>query len=152
MVCLGNICRSPMAEGLMRDLAAEVNFHVEIDSAGTGNYHIGEAPDNRAVDTMRAHGHDITALRARQFSKSDFAAFDVIFVMDHSNLQNVLKLASSDEERGKVKMFLTAPDMPKQHREVPDPYFGGAQGFEDVYHLIALACRNWLMLWKNERL
>src|SRR5690606_34634566 len=108
--CLGNICRSPMAEGVMRHLAAEKSLDWEIDSAGTGGWHIGDAPDNRAIRAAKKHGIDISGLKARKFSWRDFEAFDHIFVMDSTNYSDVITLSESDEERKKVKLFLEAAD------------------------------------------
>ncbi|MFM9984692.1 MAG: low molecular weight protein-tyrosine-phosphatase [Flavobacteriales bacterium] len=138
MVCLGNICRSPMAEGILRSRAVALNKHFEIDSAGTGNYHIGENPDSRAVACMKKHGHDISTLRARQFKSSDFDEFDQIFAMDQSNFDNIVLLARNDHDIAKVKLILEEIEgIP--NNEVPDPYFGGDEGFEHVYNLLDAA-------------
>lgn len=137
MVCLGNICRSPMAEGILRDLDMRGAF--DIDSAGTSAYHVGEAPDLRATQCMSRNHHDISNLRARQFKVQDFDSFDRIFVMDKSNMRDVLSLARNEEEKGKVSLLLR--ENPKSAvSEVPDPYFGGEQGFEYVYGLLHDAC------------
>lgn len=138
MVCLGNICRSPMAEGIVRDKIEELGLDIELDSAGTGDYHIGEAPDKRARANMSQNGHDISDLRARQFTSEDFKAFDRIFVMDRSNYDNVVRLASNDEEKAKVELFLNLAS-PGSDAEVPDPYFGGDSGFQHVYELLSKA-------------
>lgn len=135
MVCLGNICRSPMAEGILRHHATLNGLQIEIDSAGTGSYHVGEAPDKRAIQYMHSKGHDISLLRARQFSKHDFDAFDTIYAMDDSNYNNILCMATNDEHRSKVKMILNEA-FDKENRSVPDPYFGGMEGFEEVYQLL----------------
>jgi protein-tyrosine phosphatase len=135
MVCLGNICRSPMADGLLRRKVAELKLPVEVDSAGTSGLHSGEAPDPRMRETAKRFGTSIDDLRARQFSVADFDTFDMIFVMDHSNLKNVLTLAQSEEQRKKVRLILDELDGPKG-LEVPDPYYGGNQGFIDVYQLL----------------
>jgi len=135
MVCLGNICRSPMAEGIVRDRIEELGLDVELDSAGTGDYHIGEGPDKRAQANMRQNGHDISDLKARQFKAKDFDAFDRIFVMDQSNYQNVLSLARTDADKEKVELFLNLAS-PGSDAEVPDPYFGGESGFQHVYELL----------------
>lgn len=139
MVCLGNICRSPMAEGVLRHLANERNIDLEIDSCGTAGYHIGEGPDHRAVATMRNKGIDISDLRARQFRVSDFGDFDLILPMDASNLSDVLALASSQEDEDKVKMMLEYA-FPNESKAVPDPYYGGDDGFEHVYRLLDESC------------
>jgi protein-tyrosine phosphatase len=135
MVCLGNICRSPMADGLLRRKVAELKLPVEVDSAGTSGLHSGEAPDPRMRATAKQFGTSIEDLRARQFSVADFDTFDMIYVMDQSNLKNVLTLAQSEEQRKKVKLILDELEGPKG-LEVPDPYYGGNQGFIDVYQLL----------------
>jgi protein-tyrosine phosphatase len=136
MVCLGNICRSPMAEGLFQKKIDHYALNAEVDSAGTSNYHIGEAPDHRAVDTMHQNGIDISQLAARQFTAKDFDRFDLILAMDESNRDNILSLARSEEDRKKVKLmleYLTDPDAPLN---VPDPYFGERDGFAYVFDLL----------------
>lgn len=135
MVCLGNICRSPMADGLLRKKVSEAGLEVFVDSAGTANYHIGSAPDERMIRTGRKLGAPIDDLRARQFSSSDFHEFDLIYCMDESNLNNVLKLAKTEREKEKVKLLLNEL-YPGQNLEVPDPYYGTMKDFEDVFHLL----------------
>ncbi len=135
MVCLGNICRSPMAEGILRKKMEDANLEFELDSAGTGNYHIGEHPDHRAVKCMKSNGIDISKLRARQISPRDLAFYDIIFTMDESNHKNVLALASNNEEANKVKMFLNELEHGK-NRSVPDPWFGDESGFDEVYEML----------------
>lgn len=139
MVCLGNICRSPMAEGILRSKAMQQGIDLEIDSCGTSNYHIGEAPDPRAIQKMKEYGIDISMLKARQFRLEDFSRFDRIYVMDQSNYRDVLALANSETDKAKVKMILSEIDKTSMH-SVPDPWFGEADGFEDVYHLLDNAC------------
>ncbi|MBT2559959.1 low molecular weight phosphotyrosine protein phosphatase [Pedobacter sp. ISL-68] len=119
MVCLGNICRSPLAEGIMRHLADKQNLNWEIASAGTGNWHIGKAPDHRSISAAKALGYDISKQRAQQFNRSMFAKYDLILVMDQNNLADVKNLAKSEEERKKVKLFL-------DNDEVTDPYWNNA--------------------------
>ncbi|MDZ7846759.1 MAG: low molecular weight protein-tyrosine-phosphatase [Owenweeksia sp.] len=133
MVCLGNICRSPMAHGLLRDKVQELE--VETDSAGTSSYHLDEAPDPRMIKTGREYGINISDLRGRQFKVEDFDYFDKIYVMDHSNFQNVVALARHEADRAKVSLILNELE-PDSNSEVPDPYFGGDRGFEDVYNLL----------------
>lgn len=136
MVCLGNICRSPMAEGLFQTKIDQYALDAAVDSAGTSDYHIGEAPDHRAVDTMHLNGIDISQLAARQFTAQDFDEFDLILAMDESNRENILSLARTEDDRKKVKMmlgYLTDPDAPMN---VPDPYFGERDGFAYVYDLL----------------
>lgn len=133
MVCLGNICRSPMAEGLLRQkVDPEV---VQVDSAGTANYHVGQPPDERMINTARKHGIDISGLRGRQFEAHDFDQFDRIYAMDNSNYNNILKLARDSKDEEKVDFF-TNLLYPGENRDVPDPYYGEEDGFEDVYTLL----------------
>lgn len=134
MVCLGNICRSPLAHGLLRDKLKDQPDH-EVDSAGTAGYHIDEAPDPRMIKTARRHGLEISNLRGRQFVQEDFDHFDEIYVMDESNLSNVLALARNDSDRKKVSMILNLSEA-HQNMPVPDPYYGGDEGFEEVYRLL----------------
>mgnify|MGYP000215205763 CR=1 FL=1 len=137
-VCLGNICRSAMAEGILIDKIKNEGLAIEVDSAGTSNYHINEAPDDRMQKKAIEHGLDISYQRGRQFIVEDFDAFDYIFAMDESNQENILKLARNENDSNKVELFLES-----YHTEltnVPDPYYGGAQGFEDVYQMLNVAC------------
>lgn len=126
MVCLGNICRSPLAEGILRTKLDE-QFHV--DSAGTGSWHIGKAPDKRSISVAQKYGIDISTQRARQFSAKDFDDFDLILVMDASNYSDVLAMAQTENQQKKVRLILG-------DRDVPDPYFGEDDGFEEVYQLL----------------
>lgn len=135
MVCLGNICRSPLADGLLRAKVKQLNLDVYVDSAGTSNHHFNEAPDSRMRLTAHQFGLNLDDLRARQFTTADFQKFDLIFVMDKSNYKNVISLANSAEDEAKVHLMLNELH-PKQDLEVPDPYFGGDQGFIDVYNLL----------------
>lgn len=137
MVCLGNICRSPLAEGLLRSKLDGDKFVV--DSAGTANYHIGKAPDERSVAVAKKYGLDISHLKARQFKVSDFNVFDVIYVMDNSNYENVKALARDEKELAKVKFILNEV-YPNQNQAVPDPYYGGDDGFEQTYNMLNKAC------------
>lgn len=129
MVCLGNICRSPLAHGILEHLANKNGLDWEIDSAGTSDWHIGSCPDNRSIAIAKKYGVDISGQRARQFSKADFKYYDHILVMDRSNLSDVLALASKADERAKVALFL-ANDI------VPDPYYDDSL-FDPVYQMIA---------------
>ena len=135
MVCLGNICRSPMADGLMRKKVADHNLDVVVDSAGTGDWHVGHAPDLRMLETSKRNGVPINKLRGRQFIVEDFDAFDRIIVMDKSNFANVTKLARDEKDTQKVEMFLNLTH-PGKDIEVPDPYFGGDEGFQDVFDML----------------
>lgn len=139
MVCLGNICRSPLAEGILREKTNQLGISVFIDSAGTSNYHIGEHPDKRTVANAFKHGVDISKLKGRQFTQDDFDQFDTIFVMDSSNYTNVIALARNEKDIQKVELILNRLH-PNENRAVPDPYFGGEQGFEDVFVLLDRVC------------
>lgn len=139
MVCLGNICRSPVAEGVMRQVAAKHQLNVEVDSAGTAGYHIGEHPDPRSVRNAAKNNLDISQLRARRFQTSDFDAFDFIFVMDESNKENVLNMARNAAQEQKVN-FLTQYLFPNENVPVPDPYYGTEKDFQYVYDLCNQAC------------
>jgi len=137
MVCLGNICRSPLAQGI---LEAKVDpSQVFVDSAGTGGWHAGEAPDPRSIEVAHKYGIDISGQKARKFTKADLDTFDHIYAMDQSNFNNIIALATSPAQRDKVKLLLDSA-INIENTEVPDPYYGGKQGFEDVYSLIDLAC------------
>lgn len=138
MVCLGNICRSPIADGLLRKKVEELGLDVKVDSAGTSAHHIGEKPDERMRKTAKNFGTPIDFLRARQFIVEDFDAFDIIYAMDQSNYNNIIALAKNDVDKNKVKLFLNEL-YPNENRAVPDPYFGGEQGFIDVYKMVDTA-------------
>ena len=126
MVCLGNICRSPLAQGL---LEAKVNeSKVYTDSAGTAAYHVGNSPDERSIEVAKKHGIYINNQRARKFVIEDFEKFSIIYAMDESNYQNILKLARNKDDENKVKMILNEV-YPSKNLSVPDPYYGGNQGF-----------------------
>lgn len=135
MVCLGNICRSPLADGLLRKKVTEAGLNVEVDSAGTGAFHVGNPPDSRMRAIAKSMGCPIDDLRARQFVVSDFDHFDRIFVMDQSNRKHVLALARTSADEAKVEMILNL-SYPNQNLEVPDPYYGGDAGFKEVYQLL----------------
>lgn len=136
MVCLGNICRSPMAEGILRTLVAERGLDWTVDSAGTSRWHLGEPPDRRAIQTCKAHGIDITGQRARQFTERDFDTFDLILTMDESNYRDVMARAQSDAQRNRVHRLTDFASNGQQ--TVPDPYFDGR--FQDVFDLLREVC------------
>ncbi len=150
MVCLGNICRSPLADGVLRNKVVRHGLSVLVDSCGTSGHHAGELPDERMMKTASRYGYDLSDLRSRQFVKSDFNNFDIIYVMDASNYNNVIKLASNDHEKAKVKMFLNELS-PGGNMAVPDPYFGGDQGFEDVFDLVDRTTDVIIQKLKSER-
>ena len=135
MVCLGNICRSPLAHGLLQKKVEERNLDWTIDSAGTGSYHIGELPDQRSIDIAKQNNLDITYQRARQFKRSDFKEFDLIFAMDSSNYNDILSMAETEAEKEKVYLILNE-SQPGENRAVPDPYYGGDEGFKNVYNML----------------
>jgi protein-tyrosine phosphatase len=135
MVCLGNICRSPLADGLLKEKVRANNLNVQVDSAGTSGHHCGEAPDNRMRTTAKTHNLSIDNLRARQFHLKDFDEFDLIYVMDKSNYANVTRLTQNKKDKDKVKMILNET-MPGMNYDVPDPYYGGIQGFENVFSML----------------
>ena len=138
MVCLGNICRSPLAEGIMRaKLFGRNNY--EVESAGTGGWHVGDPPDPRSVAIAKEMGLDITGQRGRQFKATDFDRFDHIFVMDNSNHRDVLKLARTEHDKQKVSLILDTL-FPGENVDVPDPYYGGNDGFAKVYDMLDQAC------------
>lgn len=136
MVCLGNICRSPLAHGILESKLSNKEFYV--DSAGTGNYHVGSPPDLRSIEVAKKYGVDISHQRCRQFDISDFDNFDIIYVMDESNFSNVVKLARNPLDISKVQRILN----PENHnlKEVPDPYYGNHKDFENVFSILNNAC------------
>ncbi len=133
MVCLGNICRSPLAEGLLASKLPRNHFFV--DSAGTGGYHIGREPDHRSIATAKKNGLDISHQKARKFSTKDFDDFDYIYVMDNSNYDDVVFLAKNDEQKQKVQLILNEL-FPGDNVDVPDPYYGLQNGFDMVYEML----------------
>jgi protein-tyrosine phosphatase len=137
MVCLGNICRSPLAEGILASKLPEKKFLV--DSAGTGSWHIGHAPDERSILTAKKNKLDISNQKGRQFTASDFDEFDYIYVMDKSNYLDVIALAKNEEQKQKVELILNAL-FPGENVDVPDPYYGLQNGFDTVYKMLDEAC------------
>ena len=137
MVCLGNICRSPLAEGILRS-KVDPN-KVFIDSAGTGDYHIGDPPDPRSIAVGKRYDLDITDQCGRQFHPDDFDKFDYIYVMDNFNYADVISMAKNKEQEKKVKLILNEV-FPGENVDVPDPYQGGEKGFENVYQMLNEAC------------
>ncbi len=137
MVCLGNICRSSLAEGILK---SKINSEaVFVASAGTSDYHFNENPDERAIAIAKENGIDISTQQSRKFIVKDFDDFDTIYVMDKSNYSDVLRLARNNEDKKKVKLILNEA-FPERDREVPDPYYGGDKGFVDVYKILDMAC------------
>lgn len=139
MVCLGNICRSPLAEGILQFRVD--SSKVVVDSAGLGNYHVGELPDDRSIQVAKENLLDITYQRARQFQLSDFETYDVIYAMDKQNLRQLLAMAPSKEAESKVKLILNEV-FPGEDMDVPDPYHDSVFAFRNVYKMLDEACEN----------
>jgi protein-tyrosine phosphatase len=139
MVCLGNICRSPLAEGLLRAKAKKQHINLTVDSAGTSAFRPGGPPDKRSIEVARAHGIDIQHQQCRQFTSKDFEAFDFIYVMDASNYEDVIAQAQKTSDKQKVQLILQSANS-GAHQNVPDPYYGGEDGFEKMYQLLDGAC------------
>lgn len=137
MVCLGNICRSPLAEGILKFKVSPQK--VFVDSAGTAGYHIGETPDSRSIDVAKKHGINISNQMSRKFEVEDFDAFDLIYAMDYENYLDIIKKSRNDYDKNKVKMILNELH-PNSDKSVPDPYYGGNQGFNDVYKMLDTVC------------
>lgn len=144
-VCLGNICRSPTAEGVMKRLVREAGLeeHFEIESAGTGGWHVGEPPDPRTQAAARKRGVALTS-RAQQFQQADFARFDYVVAMDRDNHANLERLAPSEAARAKIHLFRDFDPASPEGAAVPDPYYGGADGFDEVFDLVEAAARGLL--------
>lgn len=130
-VCLGNICRSPMAEGILSHLAAKMSYTIQVDSAGTGHWHVGEPPDPRAIRCLNSYGIDISGLRARQITEADFHRFDLILAMDTDNLKALQRAYRGGTQPQLFTRFCGLTEL-----EVPDPYYGDERDFEAVYHLL----------------
>lgn len=140
MVCLGNICRSPMAKAILKKKLEERNITwVEVDSAGTSNYHIGGKADYRTMESGRKHGIDLSSHRGRQFTPDDFWVFDQIYAMDIENYSDIVRLASNEEQIKKVHLILNELQ-PEANLSVPDPWFGGERDFEKVFFMLDQAC------------
>lgn len=137
MVCLGNICRSPLAEGILKSKLDPSKF--EVDSAGTSGFHEDELPDQRSIEVANKNGLDITDQRSRKFLKEDLKIFDYIFVMDTSNYEDVVALAETDEEKNKVSLILDKI-FPGESQSVPDPYHNSIDGFNQVYDMLEESC------------
>lgn len=149
-VCLGNICRSPTAEAVFRErlLRASLSARVSVDSAGTAAWHVGKPPDSRAVAAGARRGYDLSGLRARQVGREDFLRFDHVFAMDRDNLAHLRTLQPA---QGGARLALLL-DMLPQHegKQVPDPYYGGDDGFEQVLDLMEHAADAWISRWQRE--
>ncbi|OYT13557.1 MAG: protein-tyrosine-phosphatase [Bacteroidetes bacterium 4572_114] len=141
MVCLGNICRSPLAEGILKKKinSASAELNTQVESAGTSSYHVGEGADHRSVDIARKHQVNIGLHKSRQFVTADFDRFDKIYAMDKSNYRNIMNRARNESDRSKVEMILNVVE-PGKDNDVPDPYYSGNNGFEYVYQMLDEAC------------
>jgi protein-tyrosine phosphatase len=137
MVCLGNICRSPLAEGILRSKVNSLN--ILVDSAGTSDFHRGDLPDSRSIQIARKYGIDITNQKSRPFVLNDFDVFDIIYVMDKSNFHNIIKQARNDIDKQKVKLILSE-NKSSHITEVPDPYYDSDRGFEKVFKMLDETC------------
>ena len=135
-VCTGNICRSPTAEGVLREMARKRGAELHVESRGTHDYHVGEPPDLRAQEHAKRRGYDLSAQRARHLSKGDFEEFDLVLAMDHGHLR-ILQRLCPPQHAAKVRLLI-------RESEVPDPYYGGPEGFEQVLDLVEAACRDLL--------
>lgn len=133
MVCLGNICRSPLAEAILRAKIGDRN--IKVDSAGTGDFHIGERPDKRAIAVAEEHNISIDGIYCRQFQESDFDEFDVIYVMDDHNYNTLMKKARNNKDQYKVELIMNLLE-PESNKNVPDPYYGNEEDFEKAYQLL----------------
>lgn len=142
-VCLGNICRSPVAHGIFRHLVEQKGDEqlFFIDSAGTGDWHVGQVPDPRSQESAKRNGVDISDLRARQFTGYDFSEFDYIFAMDQSNYNDMLALTEDASKKAKVKLILDYDSEHSKGSSVPDPYYGKGDGFQTVYQMLHRACQ-----------
>jgi protein-tyrosine phosphatase len=137
-VCFGNICRSPMAEGILQKVSSESGLEWRVDSAGTSGYHTGDRPDSRSIAMALHHGLDISGQRARRFSKDDFENFDLILVMDHDNMRDVLALAPNDSAAQKVRLFR------HDQLDVQDPYYGGDLDFKVMFDVLMKHAHQWI--------
>ena len=151
MVCLGNICRSPLAEGILQHKIDHLGLDWEVDSAGTSGFHAGEKPDKRSILVAEENGINISDQKARRFSVSDFDNFDIIYAMDNSNYDNILKLARSDSDKSKVKLILNEV-FPNENLDVPDPYYGQHDGFEGVFEILNRSIKCLILALKEKHL
>ena len=139
MVCLGNICRSPLAQGILEHKVKEAGLDWQVDSAGTGGWHAGQKPDMRSQEVARKHGINISGQAARKIRSIDIDEFDLIYCMDSSNYKDVIEMCHNEEEEATVKLIMNEAE-PGKNINIPDPYYGGADGFENVYQMLDKAC------------
>lgn len=149
MVCLGNICRSPLAEGILQHEVVARGLGWQVDSAGTGGWHVGEAPDYRSIVVAQRNGVDISKQRGRQLKAKDLDDFDLILAMDAQNYQDISRLAITTEQRQKIKL-MTSFAYPDKNKAVPDPYYGKMKNFEDVYHLLQFSCEKLIEFYTSQ--
>jgi protein-tyrosine phosphatase len=138
MVCIGNICRSPLAEGIMKEKLKKAGLNFFVDSAGMINYHAGQCPDFRSIEIAKQYGIDISGQTARQFTKHDFEKFDLILAMDNSVYEELISIAPSEKQKIKIHRFLDFANW-EIPSEVPDPYYGSKKDFENVFRLLNVA-------------
>ena len=148
MVCLGNICRSPLAEGILADKIAKKGLDWDVDSAGTGGWHVGNLPDYRSIAVAKKYGIDLTNQRARQLQLSDLEDFDLIFAMDSSNFSDIKTKAKNEQQINKIHLIRNLVN-PNENRAVPDPYYDD-NGFEEVYFMLDEACDKILEKWTSQ--
>nr|MBK9652108.1 low molecular weight phosphotyrosine protein phosphatase [Bacteroidota bacterium] len=148
MICLGNICRSPMAEGIMKAKIKEQKLKWQVDSAGTSSWHAGDKPDKRAIAISKANGVDISDQRSRAFTPADFSEYNVIFVMDESNQRDIVEMALTERQGKRVKLLLEYAEM--DMKSVPDPFYGEEKGFQATFDLLNEACEKALLKLKAE--
>jgi protein-tyrosine phosphatase len=149
-VCLGNICRSPLAQGIFQDLVnrEKLDQKIFVSSAGTGNWHIGSLPDKRMRQTAQSKGIKLTS-RAQQFQSQDFNQFNLVLAMDHSNLARLIEIAPSNLHQDKLMLFRSFDPESNGEQDVPDPYYGGAKGFDEVYQMVKRTCPKILAYTKS---
>lgn len=149
MVCLGNICRSPLAEGILQQEADARGLGWQVDSAGTGSWHIGDAPDSRSIEVAHRNGVDISKQRARQLQAKDLDDFDLILAMDAQNYQDISRIATTAEQREKIKL-ITSFAYPNKNKAVPDPYYGKMKNFEEVFDLLQFSCEKLIAFYTTK--
>ena len=150
MVCLGNICRSPLAEGILRHRIAKAGLDWAVDSAGTGNYHVGEQPHTLSMKAALANGIDISSQQCRQFSREDMVAFDKIYVMDEDNYEEVRRISGASWDENKVSLILSEL-YPEEKKNVPDPWYGTEKDFHFVFDMLSHACDTIIKRYTNTK-
>ncbi|MBX2935072.1 MAG: low molecular weight phosphotyrosine protein phosphatase [Ferruginibacter sp.] len=151
MVCLGNICRSPLAEGILQDMAIKAGLNWLVDSAGTNGYHTGEPPHHLSIKVAAKNGIDISKQISRKFTSADFDMFDIIYAMAEDVLDDMKRIAGNNFDSAKVRLFLDE-SFPGQQRDVPDPWYGPEKGYHEVYEIINNNCSNIIKKHKTNHL